>query len=133
MMTEKDDRADQPTQNGIPVAEWIVAAVGGVLVIASFLFLAYRAVSEREPASFEFTIEEIQRVQQQLVATASVHNRGGQPVADLRLRAICKRDQVKEVVIDYVPAKSSRRVTFYFVDADVDAPIEFVVDSFTEP
>ncbi len=132
-MTTHTNQDIQSARDHIPIAEWIVAAIGGLLVTASFGFLAYRASSEREPPSFDFTIEKLVAMNWQTAATVSVRNHGGKAVADLRLRAICTQDQSKEVVIDYVPAKSARRVTFVFDEPMMDSEIKFFVDSFTEP
>ncbi len=132
-MTSDIKYDSQSARDNIPIMEWIVAAIGGLLVIASFGFLVYRAVVEREPPSFEFTIEKVERLRQQSAATVSIRNNGGQPVADLRVQAIGGQEQSTEVVVDYVPAKSSRRVTFVFDKSTVASEIKFLVDSFTKP
>ncbi len=132
-MTTDTNHDSQSARGHIPIAEWIVAAIGGLLVVASFGFLAYRSVGEREPPAFEFTIEKVVPMNVQKAVTVSVRNLGGKPVADLRLHVIGNQGQVKEVVIDYLPAKSSRRVAFVFDEPPVDIEMNIFVDSFTEP
>lgn len=119
-------------RQGIPLIEWIVAGIGGVLVMASFGFLVYRAISEQEPPSFGFAIEKVQPMNEQQSVTVSIKNRGGRPVADVRVRAISGSGEEREAVIDYVPSQS-RRVTFLFDQVVVAADVRFAVESFTEP
>lgn len=133
-MTNVSAKQDaQPVHESIPVAEWIVAAIGGLLVIASFAFLVYRAVVEQERPSFEIEIEAVHSSEHYNSVTISVHNVGGQPVADLIVRATGDKPESPVVTVDFVPAKSSRRVTFVFDKATEISRLSFAVESFTEP
>lgn len=127
------DKDSQATTDHIPLAEWIVAAIGGLLVIASFVFLAYRSVSELVPPSFEFEIKDFNSIDQQSAVTVSVTNTGGKPVADLRVRATGPESASREVTVDYVPAKSSRKITFVFDPPTEASQLKFTIESFTEP
>lgn len=117
----------------IPLLEWLVAAMGGLLVIVSFGFLGYRAMSEQEPPLFVVTVESIELMGTQRAVTVSVANRGGRPVAELSVHADGMNGRSKDAIVDYVPAGSSRRVTFLFDDSLPPSDYEFVVDSFTNP
>jgi len=123
----------QPVHESIPVAEWIVAAIGGLLVITSFAFLVYRAVIEQERPSFEIEIEAVHSSDHYNSVTVLVRNIGGQPVADLLVRATSDTPESPMATVDYLPAKSSRRVTFVFHKATEISRLSFAVESFTEP
>jgi uncharacterized protein (TIGR02588 family) len=128
--TNQDGRSSGAS---IPLTEWIVAAIGCFLVISSFAFLAFRAVSEREPPSFDFVVEEVNSKALPNSVTVSVRNRGGAPVADLLVRAIRDHQESREVIVDHVPAKSSRRVTFVFSATTGAEQLAFAIESFREP
>lgn len=134
-MTSDNDRESKSKKfhDEIPLAEWIVAACGGVLILASFGFLTYRAVSERRPPSFAYTVENVDPMDDKYAAIVSIHNRGGRPVANVSLRAVSDRNEQCVVVVDFVPANSSRRVTFLFDNAIIASDLTFKVDSFSEP
>jgi uncharacterized protein (TIGR02588 family) len=138
------DEEKEPERNNpfvtTPIAEWIIALLGGVLIAASFGFLFYRAIREKEPPSFDFHIETMERAGDQHAVKVLVRNIGGRPVANLRIRVarvgIAINDEKcrqHTTVLDYVPAHSARHATFVFDHAIAPADLRFTVDSFTDP
>lgn len=104
-----------------------------VLVTISFGFLGYRAMTEQNPPLFVLTVESVEPIGTQRAVTVPVANRVGRPVADLCVHTSGIDGRPKDAVIDYVPAGSSRRVTFLFDGRFLPLNYEFVVDSFTNP
>ncbi|TWT56493.1 hypothetical protein [Allorhodopirellula solitaria] len=118
----------------IPLAECIVAGVGLLLVLATFGYLGQRAMREQSPPSFVARTEKIIALGDQFVAKVVVQNIGGTPVADLRVIADFGEDEPpKEVVIDYLPSRSDRRVGFVLKRMPSEPEPTFQFVSYTEP
>ncbi|HVE48512.1 MAG TPA: TIGR02588 family protein [Casimicrobiaceae bacterium] len=102
-----------------PLAEWIVAAIGFVLVIAAIGFLLYRALAGSNSPPM------IAVHQQSVIATPSgylveirVINSGGMTAAEVLVEGELKNGaetiETSEATIDYVPARSEKRGGLYF-------------------
>ena len=121
------------TEDRIPIAEWIVAIVGAILVGGTFSFLAYRAVVEQGPPSFTAKIEQIEASGNSHAVSVIVQNQGGRPVSDLVVRATRDDQDERELTIDYLPSHSARRVTFLFENSIVASQFECVFTSYNDP
>ncbi|WP_442505256.1 hypothetical protein SH528x_004038 [Novipirellula sp. SH528] len=121
------------TEDRIPIAEWIVAAIGAVLVGGTFCFLGYRAVVEQGPPSFTAEIKQIEATGNNHAVTVIVHNQGGRPVSDLVVRATRDGQDERELTIDYIPSHSARRVTFLFDKSTAANQLECVFTSYNDP
>lgn len=133
-MTDKNTQLNAKVfRDAIPLAEWIVAACGGILIAASFGFLGYRAIIQQKPPSFDVVVEKVEAAGMQASSTVAVHNRGGRPAADVTVHASSDNGRQLEVVIDYVPVGSSRRVVFLFASSVEASDAAFTVDSYSEP
>lgn len=115
----QEKQSDDKSEGAIPVAEWVIAALGTLSVVATFGFLVSRAFAEKEPPSFAADVEQIRAAGDNFAVTATVHNHGGRAAASLVVRGRAGGSNERELTIDYLPAYSGRRVTFLF-DQSVD-------------
>lgn len=115
----QEEQSDDRSEAAIPFAEWVIAALGTLLVVATFGFLIARAFAEKEPPSFAADVEQIGAVGDNFAVTATVQNHGGRAAASLVVRGQAGGSKERELTIDYLPAYSGRRVTFLF-DQPVD-------------
>lgn len=127
-------RGDKPSIQPIPRLEWLVAAVGILLVVGNFGYLGWRAAQEKTPPSFVAEIASVVPTDHGFLVRVSVKNDGGTPVADLRLIAMFSgTEQSSEIMIDYLPSNSSRTAGF-LTNSPVNADdVTFHFKSFTEP
>ncbi len=121
------------TQDRIPIGEWIVAAIGAVLVGGTFCFLGYRAVAEQGPPWFTAEIEQMEAAGNNHAVSVIVHNQGGRPVSDLVVRATRNGQDERELTINYLPSHSERRVTFLFDTPTAANQLELAFTSYNDP
>ncbi|MGV3484496.1 MAG: hypothetical protein ACO1RT_08765 [Planctomycetaceae bacterium] len=127
----------QSEVSSIPLAEWLVAFVGLLLVCGSLAFLAYRATTEEEPPVFEAELLGVSEVSRgAYLADVRVYNRGGTAVASLRLVGQVRGElpaDPKEVTVDYLPGHSSRKVGLIFPVRPAQGNLEITFESYAHP
>lgn len=128
-------RKPETNKPPIPLLEWVVAAIGSVLVCGSLGFLGYRASIEKSPPVFKSEVLRVVATDNGFLTEIKVHNRGGTAVASLRLSAKAQSDGVspKQVVIDYLPGHSSRIVAMMFSDRPDRDALQLGVESYALP
>lgn len=128
------ERSDKSSAQPIPRLEWLIAAVGIVLVVGNFGYLGWRAAQEKTPPSFVAEIASVEPSNQGFLVRINVKNNGGTPVADLRLIATFSgTEKSSEVMIDYLPSRSNRTAGFLTNDPVKPDEVTFHFESFTEP
>ena len=132
--------AEQGKQGGdkTPAAEWFVAGLGLVLVVAAVGFLLYQALAVKgTPPDITLAIEATSEVQQGYLVTVTVHNGGGETVAGLTVEGELKDgEEVLEsdtATLDYVPAHSTRRVGFFFQENPADFDLTLRASGYQSP
>jgi uncharacterized protein (TIGR02588 family) len=103
----------------IPLFEWLVAAIGLVLVTGSIAFLLYEAVRGSEaPPDVIVRVESVSPVEAGYLVRFRAVNRGGQTAAGLLVRGDLKGEaevvETSEARLDYLPAGSERQGGLYF-------------------
>ena len=98
------------------VAEWLVAALGLVLVIGAVAFLLYQVLAvETKPPDIVLRAGETVKNQQGYLVMITVRNEGGRTVAGLTVEgSLNDGGEVSEVTIDYVPPHSEREAGLFF-------------------
>lgn len=123
--------------SSIPLAEWLVAFAGLLLVCGSLAFLAYRATTEDLPPVFEAELLGVSAISHDAyLADVRIHNRGGTAVASLRLVAQVRGDlpsEPTEVTVDYLPGHSSRKVGLIFPEPPNQDNLEVTFESYSHP
>lgn len=112
----KKDKDAQET----PIWEWIIAAIGLVLVFVVIGSALHRAVIEDStPPLLEFTVEAVKPAANGYLVEFLVKNTGNQTAAALAVEGQLKKgEEVVEtstVTLTYAPARSVRQGGLYFM------------------
>lgn len=109
-------RAQQP----IPVLEWIVAALGGALVLGTLLFMTWDAVrGDRSPPDIMVTVDSVVVRQSGYLVTIRAHNAGGTTAENVTVEGVLAlagdSTETASAVLDYLPAHSTRGGGLFFL------------------
>jgi len=110
--------SDKEKQNP-PVWEWIIAALGLVLVAGAIGTMFYRAMTEEAtPPNLAFTVDSIETVNRGFLVKFSVANTGNQTAVGLTAEGVLKNGERNEetstATLSYVPANSRRQGGLFF-------------------
>ena len=99
--------------------EWVVAAVGGILVLGAAGFMLWEALHDRAtPPSLEVGVEAIHRSEAGYLVEFRIENRGRRTAAAVLVEGELQGDtgivERAEATIDYVPAQASGRGGLFF-------------------
>lgn len=116
---EPQSRGAPPEEAPPSPAEWLVAAIGLVLVLASLASLAWHGLQERaDPPRPQIRLLDVQAQEGRFLVRVRVHNRGAATAAKLRVTAQLRRGgqlvEEREVEFDYLPGESSREAGLFF-------------------
>lgn len=122
----------------IPLSEWMVSAVGLILVLGSLSFLLYKAiVVERVPPAIAGRLMESMKTDDGFLAKVEVVNRGGEAVSALtvkgEMKTLSQDTVVREVIVDYLPAHSSRTIGMFFPEQPDPASLRITFGGYSEP
>ena len=138
--------ADEPGQGDdqtfrasrTPLLEWLFAAIGCLIVCGAVGFLIYQMLRENGPEQV-IEIRELrrERVPGGFRVDVEVENVGYETAADLQLTAEHARSdqppETAEVVMDYLPARSTRQAGFFFSGVPHEADVQFQAGGFNQP
>jgi len=133
----KQDRANEG-EGSVPLAEWVAAACGAVVMLVTLACLGWLAIHERDglvdPAVHVVTIE---RRGERYHVKLRVDNQGGAAAAGLRVQAQLRRGDAvveeAEVEFDHVPAHAHRTAGMFFRNDPRQASLELSVRSYRQP
>jgi uncharacterized protein (TIGR02588 family) len=99
--------------------EWIVGAIGALLVGGTIAFLVYHALARDQTAPDVRVVEHrVLALQDRYLVQFRVFNQGGSAAAELTIEGeLISPDgsaETSEAVLDYVPARSSREGGLWF-------------------
>ncbi|MGI8639900.1 MAG: TIGR02588 family protein [Pyrinomonadaceae bacterium] len=121
MAEEKSENKEenQERHKKTPVWEWIVAAVGLILVVGSLGLTLYRAVIEEStPPILAISVEEIVPTPNGYLVKFRVKNTGNQTAAALTIEGELKRGaesvETSTASLAYAPANSEREGGLFF-------------------
>lgn len=140
-MSGQDQNSDQQRSAAggeTPLAEWLVAVVGFLLVAASIAFLLYQALAvEAPPPEMTMMVEETSETGQGFLVVVSVHNKGGKTVSGLTVEGELKSDdgvvETSTTTLDYVAAHSTRQVGFFFSENPNDYELTLRAGGYQSP
>jgi uncharacterized protein (TIGR02588 family) len=113
-------RAEAPTgasertsRQATPLLEWIVGALGAVLVGGAIAFLVYHALTrDRTPPDVRVVAQRVLDLQNGYLVQFRAFNQGGSAAAQLTIEGeLAGPDgstEVSEAVLDYLPPRSDR-------------------------
>jgi uncharacterized protein (TIGR02588 family) len=103
----------------IPLLEWLVAAMGGLLVAATIAYLVYQALWRDEaPPDVRLTAERVLPLRQGYLVQFRAANEGGQAAAQLMVEGELMGPEgvveTGEATLDYLPPNSYREGGLFF-------------------
>lgn len=136
----KPRKQDRPSagEGSVPLAEWVAAACGAVVMLVTLACLGWLAIHERdgrvEPAVHVVAID---RRGERYHVKLRVENQGGAAAASLRVQAQLRRGEAvleeSEVEFDHVPAHAHRTAGLFFRNDPRQATLELSVRSYRQP
>ena len=125
-------------EGSVPLAEWVAAACGAVVMLVTLACLGWLAIHERDgrvdPAVHVVAIE---RRGERYHVKLRVENEGGAAAAGLRVQAQLRRGDAvveeSEVEFDHVPAHAHRTAGMFFRNDPGQASLELSVRSYRQP
>jgi uncharacterized protein (TIGR02588 family) len=114
-MTEKDKNTKNKKDSAsVPILEWIVAALGLVLVASAVGFMIYRGLTKTNSLpKIKIEVESIVPSDEKYLVTFRVRNEGDLEAAALTIEGELKNGEQSaessDVTIDYVPSQSEKR------------------------
>ena len=109
----------QQEENAIPIWEWIVAAIGFVLVASVIGFLLYEALGgNRLPPDVKLSVDSVVQTRNGYLARIIAVNEGGTTAAGVviegELRKGAEAIERSWTTIDYLPPRSEQRGGLFF-------------------
>jgi uncharacterized protein (TIGR02588 family) len=109
----------QQEENAIPIWEWIVAAVGFVLVASVIGFLLYEAIGgNRLPPDVKLSVDSVVQTGNGYLAKITAVNEGGMTaegvVVEGELRSGTEPVERSRTTIDYLPPRSHKKGGLFF-------------------
>src|SRR5688572_6324822 len=109
----------QQEENAIPIWEWIVAAIGFVLVASVIGFLLYEAIAgNRLPPDVKLSVDSVVQTRNGYLAKIIAVNEGGMTAAGVVIEGELRRgtEPVERswTTIDYLPPRSEQRGGLFF-------------------
>lgn len=130
--------AEAPAEGPPPFWEWVVAALGLVLLLASVGYLAWHA--RFEPATPPDPVVEVTSVGAQgdrHLVLFRVHNRGTATAAALRITGELRREgqvvEQAETEFQHLPGRSSREAGLFFRNPPAQFELVLAPRSFQRP
>ena len=125
-------------EDSVPLAEWVAAACGAVVMLVTLASLGWLAIHERdgmvEPVVHVVAID---RRGERFHVRLRVENEGGAAAAGLRVQAQLRRGDAvveeSEVEFDHVPAHAHRTAGMFFRNDPRQAALELSVRSYRQP
>jgi uncharacterized protein (TIGR02588 family) len=110
---------NQQEENAIPIWEWIVAAIGFVLVASVIGFLLYEAIAgKRLPPDVKLSVDSVVQTRNGYLAKIVAVNEGGMTAAGVVIEGELRRGteslERSWTTIDYLPPRSEQRGGLFF-------------------
>lgn len=104
-----------------PIWEWLVAAVGLLLVVSAIGFMLYRAIKgNSSPPEIAISVDAVRPAHNGFLVTFFVVNRGESTAASLtiegELQSRGESIETTDVTLNYVPSRSERRGGLFFTN-----------------
>ena len=113
------DSYENRTTNDIPALEWIIGALGFVLVAGVIVFLFHHAITARQsPPEVEVSVVSVARTRNGYLVTVKALNRGGSTAAKVVLEALLRKEaevlERSHTILDYSPPGSEKQAGLFF-------------------
>lgn len=130
--------AEQQTQQDIPLLEWLIGAIGLVLVLATLGYLAYAGwTTTLSPPEIQAKVQSISPNGDGYLVSFDVVNTGDETAAGVTVEgSLHNGDQEVELstaTIDYVPSHSTRKGGLFFQQNPAQLQLEIRATGYAEP
>jgi len=121
-----------------PVWEWIIAAIGLILVSGAVGTMVYRAATEEPtPPNLSFTVDSIEPTDSGYLVKFSVKNTGNRTAAGLTVEGTLKNGEenaeTSTAAFTYAPANSVRQGGFFFAKNPNDFTLKIRALGYEKP
>jgi len=121
----------------ISLSEWIVSAMSFLLIATSLVVLIVaRPDPQKSVPVIVCQVEKVTETKAGFLVDAKAVNHGALPAAQVRLTAtlvLPNQNEIRETVLDYVPAHSVKKAGFYFTSNPASGRLEIRADSYVQP
>lgn len=133
---KKTDSRGRPQET--PIWEWIIAAVGLILVVGAVGSMFHRAITEdATPPQLEVSIESVEPNGKGFLVKFRVVNAGSQTAASAAIEGELKNGaetaETSSAALAYVPAHSERRGGLYFTKNPQQFDLQIRATGYEEP
>ncbi|HWO42423.1 MAG TPA: hypothetical protein VNO43_11530 [Candidatus Eisenbacteria bacterium] len=117
--TQSRQSPSSQAADGIPTLEWVIGAVGFLLVASVIGFLVYQALTgDRQPPDVQLNIESIVQTTNGYMVHVKAVNHGGSTaegvvVAGRLLEGAVPLER-SETTVDYLPPRSEKKIGLFF-------------------
>ena len=138
MADQHSDNANENHKSQTPFLEWMIAAVGVILVAGTVGFMIYEALtSSNTPPDFVTKIERIDAVNSGYLVLINVINTGDQTASGLNVEGELKDGgesvETSDITFDYAPSKSEIKGGLFFKNNPEQFQIEIRAKGYVEP
>ncbi len=141
--TNKETDKPESAKNGLisdetPLLEWIVAAVGLVLVLSTIGFTFYRAWRETDtPPAVSVTVETIVAQGDRYLVTFRALNEGEGTAAAVTVEGVLLQDgeaiELSTASLDFVPSRSERQGGLFFTQNPEQYELRLRATGYADP
>jgi len=133
----RESRSGQ-APDGIPTLEWIIGAVGFVLVASVIGFLLYQALTgDRKPPDVQLRVHSIVQTTNGYMVHMKAANHGGSTAEGVVIEGLLLEGSVplerSETTIDYLPPRSEKNVGLFFTRDPRALRVELRALGYEEP
>ena len=134
---QKSSSKAKPDSSQIPLAEWIVSAIGLLLVGATVGYLGYAALTvEDSPPDIQVEIVAVLPLREGYLARFSAINHGGLPANEVTIlgeHGLGAEREASQAVVDFLPAGSEKGGGLFFRRQPAQESIKVRATGYQEP
>lgn len=136
--TEKSDTNNKSLAQRTSLIEWIVAAIGLILVLFSIGFLAYKGVTSKDsPPNLTVKVTSIEHLSNGYLVEFKVRNEGERPAASVviegKLSSGEKEIETKTTTINYIASESERNGGLFYTENPEQNNLEIKAIGYENP
>lgn len=132
--TEDNEKSDKTLTERTSLLEWIVAAIGLLVVIFSIGFVSYKAItSEDEPPDLLIKSTSTKKLPNGYLVEFKVINKGDRTAANVVIEGKLSNGETKTIAIDYVASKSEQEGGMFFTDDPQQNDLEIKAVGYENP
>ena len=138
MADQSSNNSDGRQPGDTPILEWIIAAIGLILVAGTIGFMLYKGLtSKNTPPNFITKIERIEAADSGYIVIFNLINTGEQTASGVNVEGELKNGgenvETSSVNFDYAPSKSEVEGGMFFKNDPQQFQLEIRAKGYTKP